>query len=134
MERLLGRCSGAAGSAVAQVQSTAARRLMQQLQAAYAHIWQLQLREGIAELMVGPRTGYKMLYNLSEPGITGMRGTHTVMGAFQEQSAALCFQHKRAGGLRPVQSCLIASAAKKAQGAAEWMRNREAGMNVGVCL
>jgi len=70
---------------VAQVQSTAARRLMQRLQAAYAHIWQLQLREGVAELMVGLRTGYTMLRDVSEPDLTGMPGKLTVMRAFQER-------------------------------------------------
>lgn len=34
------------------MQSGAARQLMQRLQAAYSHVWQLQLREGLAELVV----------------------------------------------------------------------------------
>jgi hypothetical protein len=51
-ERLLSRCSGAGSAGAAQVQSGAARKLMQRLQAAYADMWQLQLREGLAELLV----------------------------------------------------------------------------------
>ncbi|CAL8462876.1 g2410 [Coccomyxa elongata] len=50
-ERLLSRCTGADNSGGAQVQSGAARQLMQRLQAAYSHVWQLQLREGLAELV-----------------------------------------------------------------------------------
>ena len=51
-ERLLSRCSEAGSAGAAQVQSGAARQLMQRLQAAYADMWQLQLREGLTELLV----------------------------------------------------------------------------------
>ena len=53
-ERLLSRCAGAHSSGGVQVQGGAARQLMQRLQAAYSHLWQLQLREGLAELVVMP--------------------------------------------------------------------------------
>lgn len=57
-ERLLSRCSGAGSAGAAQVQSGAARKLMQRLQAAYADMWQLQLREGLAELLVRLHSHY----------------------------------------------------------------------------
>ncbi len=64
-ERLLSRCSGGDSSGAAQVQSGAARQLMQRLQAAYADMWQLQLREGLHELLVSAApSGSSILQNL----------------------------------------------------------------------